>query len=251
MRKEIGVLKKRIERLEDERRQPNTTKNLRAVNEAASDAKERERRSKNVVVRGIQPSLDGNPEHDKEQVVSFLHAVCPEAKVKKVHRLHHATQKDDTSKRNQLSSILVVLEDAETQKRVLKVARHHSVEQFQGVFAHQDRTQAQQLQFAECSKLARDKNKQLEADGLLDQPFRFVVRGDRARCIDTIKSRENKSSCYVSEQDIKKYLNDVKRVNYGLANGTMVRDPPSQRKGTSGLHLSPTEHLTREPSQHH
>ena len=107
-----------------------------------------------------------------------------------------------SGKRNPVSSVLVVLNSVEDQQAVLKAARHHDKADFNGVFAHEDRTRAQQLQYSECAKQAKDKNRRLEAVELLDQPFRFVVRGDRVRCIDASQSSVAKKSIYVDDSTV-------------------------------------------------
>ena len=221
MRKEIDELKEQIKQLKYDRTSPSIKQNLRTVNNAVTDVKERERRSKNVVIRGIQPIQGDSPEHDKETARAFLKAVCPNVEPEKVIQLHQSKPSKDKSKSTSTPSILVVLKDVESQKRVLQAARHHDNEQFQGVFAHEDRTQAQQLQFAECSKQAKSRNDKLRADGLLDQPFRFVVRGDRVRCIDKIQFCELKKSCYVSEQQLKQHIDNIGRVNKAIGDGSI------------------------------
>lgn len=160
LRDEVARLRDQIDAKKTSHPAPTATQNLRTVNLEASDAKERERRSKNVVIRGIE-SIDGDTaEHDEVNVESFLDAVCPGAKAVKVHRLRQSKQNEptDQSKRAPVPSILVVLESAEEQQKVLKACRHHTNADFAGIFAHEDCTQAQQLQYSERAKEARSKN---------------------------------------------------------------------------------------------
>ena len=226
LREQVALLQRKVEALTSARPALTTNQNLRTVNSAVNDVRERERRLKNVVIRGI---VDGDTrDHDEEQVRAFLQAVCPNLDtdaVQKVHRLRHAKQNNpstDSSKRTPVPSVLVMLNDTETQRKVLKAARHHNSNKFKGVFAHEDRTPAQQMQYAECAKLARNKNEKLNEQRALDQPFRYVVRGDRVRCIDTHQSREREQSVYVTEQQIKQHLDSLKRLNDGISRDSVA-----------------------------
>lgn len=178
---------------------PNVVQNLKTTNMVVNDAKERERRSKNIIIRGIEPTNDDTK--DEEAVKHFLNGVCKQpVAVKKVQRLFKKKNKDN--KTEPTSSILVVLESKDDQEKALLSARHHNHDGFKNVFAHEDRTKAQQLEYIESVKQAKKKNEELERYDLLDKPFRWVVRGDRIRCIDAVKSRTDKKSVYVLESEI-------------------------------------------------
>jgi hypothetical protein len=206
MRKEIAELKKQLAQVLSKQTTASVTQTLRTVNVAASDAQERARRSKNVIIRGIPPTNGDDDENNDSSaaVRAFLTAVCPAVNVEnaKLQRLQNSRNDDSSGKRNPVSSVLVVLNSVEDQQAVLKAARHHDKADFNGVFAHEDRTRAQQLQYSECAKQAKDKNRRLAAVELLDQPFRFVVRGDRVRCIDASHSSVAKKSVYVDERTV-------------------------------------------------
>ena len=170
------------------------------------------------------------------------HSECHEAK--KVQRLHAARSMDtrDQGKRTPVPSILVVLDGVDEQRRVLQAARHHTSKEFSGIFAHEDRTQAQQLQYSECARQAKDRNAALQGSGLLVQPFRYVVRGDRVRCINSVESAQHKKSMYVSELLIKEYLDGLKRVNNGISRQSVSKRPnPTDLAKTSA---------TAEATQH-
>ena len=221
MRKEIDELKKLLAQVQINQISPTTTQTLRTVNVAASDAQERTRRSKNVIIRGIQPA---NDEDSTNAVRAFLATVCPTVNVEnsKLQRLQNSRPKGDNEpqgNRNPVSSVLVVLNSVEEQQIVLKAARHHTNPNYQGVFAHEDRTRAQQLQYSECAKQAKDKNRRLEAVSLLDQPFRFVVRGDRVRCIDAKQSSVDKKSIYVDERKVQLEIQRQQRLDQAISSG--------------------------------
>jgi hypothetical protein len=206
MRKEIDELKKQLAQVLSKQTTASVTQTLRTVNVVASDAQERARRSKNVIIRGIH-SAKNEDEDDSTAVRAFLAAVCPDINVEnaKLQRLQNSRPRENdesASSRNPVPSVLVVLNSVEEQQTVLKAARHHDNPEFKGVFAHEDRTRAQQLQYSECAKQAKDKNKRLESVELLNKPFRFVVRGDRVRCIDFIKSSVGKKSVYVDDRTV-------------------------------------------------
>lgn len=165
-----------------------------------NDAKEREPRSKNIVIRGIKP-LE-NDQQDKDAVNKFFEAVSEEkVTVKKVQRLFKA-KNDMRNKSEPTSSILVCFDNRDEQQKALKAARQHSNPSYEGVFAHEDRTKAQLLEYSTCAKQAKIKNDELEKEELLDKPFRWVVRGNRIRCIDAVKSRADKQSVYVSSNEL-------------------------------------------------
>lgn len=227
MKTEIDSLKNEIRAMKAARQAPTAKQSFKSVNEALNDAKERERRSANVIIRGILPAEDYSQDHDEVQVEAFLDAVAQGIKAKKVQRLRHA-KVNDKGKRNPVPSILVMLESAEDQKEVLKMARHHSEVDFKGVFAHEDRTKAQQQEFAECAKNAKDKNEKLNESGLLDQPFRYVIRGNTVRCIDSIQSRKHKKSVYVTEQQQKEYVDNLKRLEQNVIRGSISGTRNSQ-----------------------
>ena len=159
---------------------PKVVQNLKTTNMVVNDAKERERRSKNIIIRGIEPTNDNNK--DEEAVKHFLSEVCEKpVEVKKVQRLFKK-KKSEENKTEPTTSILVVLENKDQQEIALSSARHHNHVDFKNVFAHEDRTKAQQLEYNESVKQAKKKNEELERHDLLDKPFRWVVRGDRIRC---------------------------------------------------------------------
>ena len=118
---------------------------MRAIKLVANDNKERERRAYNVVVYGI-PSNESDPGHDATTVKKFLSSTCDEViVVKKVQRLHHAKPKEHNSMsqcKQTTSAVLVALSSPEEQQKVLRAVRHHTLSEFEGVFAHEDRTQA-------------------------------------------------------------------------------------------------------------
>lgn len=229
---EVKRLQARVSQLEQKTTQKKSdqtnhtippTVSLRAINNAANDSLERERRSKNVIIRGLE-YREGENEKTSDKVEEFLSSVCQKSvKVKKAQRLHSKSLNIGENQPSKVPSILVVLNNTEETKEVLKHARHHTDDQFKGVFAHEDRTKAQQLEYTESTKMAKKKNEQLKSVNLLDQPFRYVVRGDRVRCIDLQESKSQQKSIYVDEKDVKQKIEALNctRLNDGIENGTI------------------------------
>ena len=247
LREEITALKTKIATLERGSSSPRNNQSLRTTNDAAKETEERERRSKNVIVRGIKPST---AEDDETQVNTFLGAVCEgDVKAVKVHRIRTATQ-NSTLQNNRsppAPAILVTLENSEVQQKVLKSARHHHVTAFDQVFALPDRTKAQQFQYSENAKVAQRKNDKLQKSGKLDQPFRFVVRGDRVRCIDFIQSSTNKTSVYATEQQIRElFAYNYKPVDHALASGAISNQRASMRSDSTTAATPSTSQAVQE-----
>ena len=205
LRKEVDDLKKQLAELQRSHSTPTPKHSLQAVNKAASEANERKRRAKNLIVRGISPPESGSSEDDTEQVKSFFAKVCPDVHVEKVQRLNTSKSKKG-SDRPPSPAALVIFKDEEEQRVALKAARHHNSSDYKGVFAHEDRTEAQQLEYAEVAKEAKRLNEVLDKKKVLDQPFRYVVRGDRARCIDVSKSKQERKSVYVSDEALAQHI---------------------------------------------
>ena len=221
LRSEVDALRREVESLKRSHFAPTPKQSLRATNEAASESEERARRAKNVIIRGIRPSTTVS---DVDQVNSFLEAVGAGVHATKVQRIRTTTRREASvmaqgNNNSPLPAVLVVLESSEKQQQVLQYARHHQASGFSHVFAHEDRTKAQQLQFSECAKEAKANNAKLSQSGL-NPPFRYVVRGDRVRCLDFVKSCDEKRSIYVTEKDIKTWLNLQKAINSGTVSDT-------------------------------
>ena len=177
----------------------------RAANQALNEADERARRANNVIIRGIAPSGDGHVT-DEEAVKSFLSAAkVVDVEVKKIQRqLAAAPKPNDVSNRVPSPTILVVLDSAAAAQKVLKATKNHELSNYQGVFSHEDRTDAQREQFTALRRKAHNENMQLDRLGLLNQPFRFVVREQRNQiaCIDFAASARAKQSVYIANSDV-------------------------------------------------
>lgn len=215
LKNEIKVLKaenqarkNEIEMLKSERTRPKETKqSLNMVNAACKESKERARRSMNVVLRGeLLTKDDTSGQHDRKQAEKFLSDVCPDLEVNNITNVQRLYQKKEAIGKA-FPSLLVTLNSTDTVQKVLKYARHHTHEQWTNVFAHEDRTEAEQFQFYKCKNEADTKNDNLRKHELFNQ-YQYVIRGDRVRCIDRIKSTELRQSIYVSDEQIKQHLDN-------------------------------------------
>ena len=250
----VEQLQARVSQLEQKNTQKSDQTNhtippkvsLSAINNAANDSLERERRSKNVIIRGLEYTGNEN-ENTSEKVEEFLSAVCHKGmKVKKAQRLHSRSLNIVENIPSKVPSILVVLNDADEAKEGLKNARHHTDDQFKGVFAHDDRTKAQQYEYSEIAKLTKKKNEQLKSVNLLDQPFRYVVRSDRVRCIDVQQSKDQKKSIYIDDKDVKQKIEEhlnCTRLNNGIENGAINPHRGSTIPSSKGNNQPPDESM--------
>ena len=123
-----------------------------------------------------------------------------EIKVSKIHVLPPSKSLINDHNENNICSAIVELECKEQQRALLNAARRHDpdLDEFEGVFMHEDRTKIQQTQYRETANEAKRLNENLKKIDKLDKPFRFVVRANRVRCIDMDQSREQKKSIYCS-----------------------------------------------------
>ena len=64
------------------------------------------------------------------------------------------------------------------------------IEQYENVFIRPYRTPAEQSDFNLINKERREANEDLKRNGKLDNPYRFVIRGDRVRCINVEESQK-------------------------------------------------------------
>lgn len=241
----IDQLLSRVAALEEEIRQLKTQKAAPAqntlvertslVNVVAKEQREREIKAKNVVVRGLKLADETNSNADQvataatKTVQQFVARVTADSAIPvNVSKVHCLPQSKSVNLTNELPityAAVVVLESDEQQRALLKVARRHNLqdEEFKGVFAHEDRTKAQQLQHRESLNEARAKNTELDRRGLLDKPFRYVVRAGGVRCIDVDQSSKQKRSIYRSPPNANTRVETSRFVNVNNRRGTVSK----------------------------
>ena len=157
-------------------------------------------RQSNVVIVGLKPSTD---KPDLERVELFLRlAQASDVRIKDLRRLKAG--------KNSITSniILISLASKSERDRVLNHCRHHGLtDEFEHVFAREDRSLREQTEFNEARKKAGRRNDELRADSLLDKPFRFVVhrRTGKVTLIDTLASRAEKRYVLRSETELRDF----------------------------------------------
>jgi hypothetical protein len=184
------------------------------INENASDMRERQIRSKNVVIHGVVSQDDA--EKDKSAIKELLHELHIDGvEVVKVHRMQprsisSSEDENEQVRKEKKCMFQVVLGDADQQKAVLAAARRHTFDgRHRGAFLHMDRTRAEQEQFRLLDEQRRKRNDELKELNLLDK-YRYVLRTDRVRCIDMVKSSAQQRSWYVSGGEIGRAVKEAK-----------------------------------------
>ena len=205
----VAELEKEIKRLKNQDPVPiqhSQMQHSSLLSIVAKEQREKEIKTKNVVIRGLKLPDETNLTTDEvataatETVKKFVARVTADSaknvNVREVHRIPQSKLSKETNVSPLSYSAVVVLESDEQQRALLSVARRHNIEEYKNVFAHEDRTKAQQAQYRELKSEARAKNAELLIEGKLDKPFRYVVRAGGVRCIDADRLRENKKSIY-------------------------------------------------------
>ena len=179
---------------------PGTAENNAIIKAVSLNVKQHDIKSKNIVIAGIATSTKSSPDEiqkdDKELVANVLESIGANVTIKRTSRVkRNANSASTTTSTNDNQSpppLIVELSSSDERNAVLSVANRlgHAGSNYKHVFIRPDRTKAEQDEF---NKLMADKkaaNSDLDRNGKLDQPFRFVVRGSRLVCID-VKATED------------------------------------------------------------
>jgi len=156
------------------------------ASQVATQVKQIEQRAYNVVVIGIKESDDAS---DSDKVKNFFSAADVRAEELNAIRNVRRLKKGNNTITSNL--ILVSLSNQDARSVILDKCRHHRLEgEHQQVFAREDRTPAEQFEFNKTREQARRRNKELEDDGLLDRPFRYIIhrRTGKVDLIDVVES---------------------------------------------------------------
>jgi hypothetical protein len=68
---------------------------------------------------------------------------------------------------------------------------------FKSVYIRPDRTVSEQAEFNRLHKELKEASDDLAKHNLLNNPFRFVIRGDRVRCVDVKETLDNNKHPFV------------------------------------------------------
>lgn len=256
---EINELRKQLNDLKSSPPRPTIAQQCATRNEAADELHEQERRSKNIVLRNIEPSQTLDEEASAvRQFFSEIGHSNLNAKGFKRQR-----NKDGSPS----PAILVLFNNKEDAQSAMKAARSHKNASYPGVFAHEDRTKAQQQQFMALTKEAKSRNDELNRNYQLDKPFRWIVRGNRIRCIDVQESRTQSKSVFVSDAKVKHELDRARTkspiiathdLEHAIGSGRVSASRVSTHQGSHHNKLDPIDECAQanksgqaqEASQH-
>lgn len=214
----------RIKKLEDENKNLKSTLNSKSTNKTSSDtsyasivaqitkpgsqvnaavvnainlnAKLEQNREKRLVVVGFKTASDETKqeEEDLETSKKMIQDLEVEASIVKVfpsriakQHTNNANNVDNT--KTPPRSFTIEFDSTTHRNAVLFAAnRLRNKDGYQNVFIRPDRTPTEQDNFNRLNKERKENNEKLHANGTLKQPFLFVIRGDKVRCIDITKT---------------------------------------------------------------
>ena len=155
-----------------------TTQQVQMVNVMMSEKDEREKRSKQVIVTGVEESSGEGTERenrDIEKVKTLLNQIDVKINPKRVTRLSKRTRNGKTE---ETGRILVILGDTAERNLVLQSAKKLKDNQGKKVFINADMTFAEsQLDYQ--LRVERNRlNKEINDEGT-PQPFRWGIRSNK------------------------------------------------------------------------
>lgn len=198
---ENQMLTKKVRELEDKSTQQNsspvalyssiakigTPANAAIVRAIKQNEKMEEDRATKVVMVGISESQ--TEEEDVQKAVKVIRALNTGKNIiiKSVRRLKKKPSKDQAGTTVPYAVPLVVeVESKEIRNEIVASAKNLSkLAEYKNTYIRPDRTPAEQTEFINLYKARNNENDNLKKNNKLDNPFRYVIRGDRIRCIDT------------------------------------------------------------------
>jgi hypothetical protein len=97
------------------------------------------------------------------------------------------------------------LSNQDARTSILDKCRHHKLSgDYQHVLVREDRTPAEQQEFNRAREQARRRNKELDDEGLLNKPFRYVIhrRTGRVDLIDVDESSKQQRYVFRKVADL-------------------------------------------------
>jgi hypothetical protein len=163
------------------------------------------KKAKNVVVVGLPNSTKTSSEEKKKDdenlVNDLIHTLKRNAKINNTYRLK---SRNSESKETNSDPLVVEFESVEARNDILVAAKDLAdAPAYEKVYIRPDRTPAEQQEFSELNKERNKANEDLKSHNLLDQPFRFVIRSGRLRCIKVTEKttvRNRQVHPFVSQQ---------------------------------------------------
>jgi hypothetical protein len=103
-----------------------------------------------------------------------------------------------TDQPQQPPPVIVEFESIETRNSVVAAGKKLATsEHFKSVYIRPDRTQAEQVEFNRLYRERKEANDDLAKHDLLNKPYRFVIRGDKLRCINVEQTLDNSKHPFV------------------------------------------------------
>ena len=206
LEEENSKLRSQLEILQKEKAPPNqqhnknlytdilkigTVQNHALMSTIAKNQRMQTDRAAKIVVVGVQNSPKETQEErtiDDTAIISdILAKINSPTNIVSVKRLASRSQTSE-SKPNSPAPLIVEFESTDARNKVISSARNLASTQYKNIFIRPDRTPSEQSNFNEINNMKKKLNDELKANSKLDQPFRYVVRGDSVRCIDVTQT---------------------------------------------------------------
>jgi hypothetical protein len=171
---------------------PGTSLNVAFVRAAKLNDEMSDKKIRNIVVVGLpNPKTATNEEskkEDAETVNTLIREMNKNATVKSTFRLK--SKGNPVVGKPQPDPLVVEFENETVRNDILASAKNLSeIEEFKSVYLRPDRTISEQSFFNDLNKQRKTANDELKHYGKLDQPFRYVIRGEKLYCIDVTKKK--------------------------------------------------------------
>ena len=203
------------------------------LNAIARDNENRQSRENNIIISGMKQT--STP--DSETVKNFFQSAGAETvQFTNVKRLRSGNK----SIVNQPPLLLVSFTNPKDRVLVLKHCSHHKLANYEGVFVREDRTPEQQTEFTKLNEMRKQKNSCLEAQNLLDKPYRYIIHRNSGtvKCINSVESAQQNKCIFVSSSEIKKAIGDRSTTDPTIAANNKVKQPASAT--ANAPHRSPS-----------
>ena len=173
-----------------------TEANAAIIKAVKADNIMKESRASSLIISGLKESMSSTTDEiyddDIKEVKKILDAIEMPVPIKKVYRMKRkSTEAKDSSKPRTPTPLVVELHTNEAKNQVLASAHKLAGESsFKDVYLRPNRTPAEQAEVNRLVKEKNEANEDLKKNGMLGRPFYFVIRGERLRCIDLEKERD-------------------------------------------------------------
>lgn len=177
---------------------PGSSANAALIKAVKIDNKLHENKAKNLVIVGVPESDKTNSDEiaddDIAQVELIMKSLNKNVKIVHTHRQKSRSpilyKTDSSSNTSEIypANLVVRLENEITRNDIISSAKNLANTCHKNIFIRPDRTPAEQICFNSLLKERKERNNELEKIGKLNSPFRYVIRGERVRCVDVTKT---------------------------------------------------------------